>query len=245
MSSVMPQLPKSLLVDLDDTILAYGAVSGSVWLDICEQYTGRLPGWTAERLSEGINSYRQWFWSDPDRHRRGRLNLVDVRHEIVLGAFRQMGIDAQDVARSLGEDYARERDARVRPFSGAIEALASLQNTGVRMALITNGNSKSQRGKIERFDLERFFDCVLIEGEFGIGKPDERVYLEALRQLGSAPEDAWIIGDNLEWEVRAPQRLGIYAIWNDYANTGLPVGSDARPDRIVTAFSELLDTDSS
>ena len=36
---------------------------------------------------EGIDSYRRWFWSDPERHRLGRLNLINVRHEIMLGAF--------------------------------------------------------------------------------------------------------------------------------------------------------------
>jgi len=49
-----------------------------------------------------------------------------------------------------------------------------------------------------------------------------------------------MVGDNLEWEVTAPQRLGIYAIWFDSEGRGLPRDSAVRPDRIVRALSELL-----
>src|SRR5437763_897412 len=54
-----------------------------------------------------------------------------------------------------------------------------------------------------------------------------------------APE-TWMIGDNLEWEVEVPQRLGIYAIWMDAHGEGLPPGSTVKPDRIIRSLSELL-----
>ena len=49
-----------------------------------------------------------------------------------------------------------------------------------------------------------------------------------------------MVGDNLEWEVVAPQRLGIYAIWHDGYGAGLPPGCPIRPDRIIRSLPELL-----
>jgi putative hydrolase of the HAD superfamily len=49
-----------------------------------------------------------------------------------------------------------------------------------------------------------------------------------------------MVGDNLEWEIVAPQRLGIYAIWHDGYGVGLPSDSPIRPDRIIGRLSELL-----
>jgi putative hydrolase of the HAD superfamily len=49
-----------------------------------------------------------------------------------------------------------------------------------------------------------------------------------------------MVGDNLEWEVVAPQRLGIHAIWHDVVGEGLPQGSPIRPDRIIRSLPELL-----
>lgn len=51
------------------------------------------------------------------------------------------------------------------------------------------------------------------EEEFGVGKPDSSIYLHAVKQLGVTPEEAWMIGDNFEWEVIAPQQIGIKGIW--------------------------------
>ena len=47
-------------------------------------------------------------------------------------------------------------------------------------------------------------------------------------------------GDNLEWDVEAPQRLGIYAIWVDFEDKGLPESTHVVPDRIVTNISQIL-----
>ena len=123
-----------------------------------------------------------------------------------------MGIYAPRLANAISEGYIEEHERRVHLFPGALETLQELNDRGVPLALLTNGNKASQRGKINRFNLEPYFDCILVEEEFGMGKPDERVYLHALDQLGAQPSEAWIVGDNLEWEVAAPQRLGIMSI---------------------------------
>jgi hypothetical protein len=78
-----------------------------------------------------------------------------------------------------------------------------------------------------------------IEGEHGFGKPEERAYNHAMEVLGVGPHETWMVGDNLEWEIMAPQRLGIYAIWHDGYGVGLPPNSPIRPDRIIRRMSLL------
>ena len=108
------------------------------------------------------------------------------------------------------------------------------------LALVTNGQSDTQRAKVERFDLARRFDHIQIEGEHGFGKPEARAYTHAMRALGVEAHETWMVGDNLEWEVVAPQRLGIFAIWHDHLGDGLPEGSTIKPDRIIRSITELL-----
>jgi putative hydrolase of the HAD superfamily len=97
-----------------------------------------------------------------------------------------------------------------------------------------------QRAKIERFALTHRFDHIQIEGEHGFGKPEEKAYRHAMAALGVGPADTWMVGDNLEWEIAAPQRLGIYAIWIDVHGDGLPPGSTVKPDRIIRSLTELV-----
>jgi putative hydrolase of the HAD superfamily len=126
------------------------------------------------------------------------------------------------------------------PFPGACETVDALKRRGVRLALVTNGPGPQQRSKVKRFELAHRFDHIQIEGEHGFGKPEERAYLHAMQALGVRPDETWMVGDNLEWEVAAPQRLGITGIWHDVLGEGLPPGSAVRPDRIIRSLTELL-----
>ncbi len=122
----------------------------------------------------------------------------------------------------------------------AVETLVALRDRGLKLALGTNGSTEGQRHKIERFDLARHFDAVLVEGEMGYGKPDERAYRDALRAIDARPEETTSVGDHLTWDVAAPQRLGMTGIWNDHAGVGLPADSDVIPDRVTRSVTELV-----
>jgi putative hydrolase of the HAD superfamily len=50
-----------------------------------------------------------------------------------------------------------------------------------------------------------------------------------------------MVGDNLEWDVAAPQRLGLTGVWVDRAGTGLAAGSAVRPDRVIREFREIVE----
>lgn len=110
---------------------------------------------------------------------------------------------------------------------------------GVRLVLATNGTSEQQRSKIERFKLEEYFDGILVEGELGFGKPETAVYEKALEILDASPAEVWSVGDNLEWDVFAPQRLGITGVWHDYERRGFASNLGECPDRIIHDVSEL------
>ena len=154
--------------------------------------------------------------------------------------MQSLGFDLPALAAAIANRYRDLREAAARPFPGAVETLERLRAMGVRLGLITNGSAAGQRAKIERFDLARHLHHVLIEGEFGCGKPDERVYLTTMRSLGSQPNRTWSVGDNLEWDVAVPQRLGLYAVWVDASGAGLPTDSEVQPDRIICSITELL-----
>ena len=135
--------------------------------------------------------------------------------------------------------YRAKRDGEVEMVPGAVEALRRFRSQGIGLAMITNGTGAGQRGKIERFDLARHFNHIFIEGEIGLGKPEREVYLMAMAALGSDPAETWCVGDNLEWEVAAAHRLGIYSVWVDPTGDGPPADSGVTPDRIVSSIAEL------
>lgn len=233
-------LPRALLLDLDDTIIDDSGSVQACWRAACEHFAGGL-GVDAVALHAAIEPIREWYWSDPERHRVGRMDLRAASANIVELALRQLGVQDLSAARKISDAYRDRRDEFLCLFPGATDALQGLRDGGVQLALLTNGSAQAQRAKIERFSLAAYFDCILVEGEFGVGKPDERVYRHALDVLGSAAEAAWMAGDNLEWDVAAPQRLGMVGIWVDGFQLGLPEDSPVRPDRIISCLADLLE----
>ena len=125
------------------------------------------------------------------------------------------------------------------PLPDAIETVRWLRESGRRLALLTNGAAAAQRRKIARFEIADLFDAILVEGELGFGKPDQRVYQRALNALGVKPAETWMVGDNLDFDVAAPQRLGLSGVWIDLRGQGLPGGSAVKPDYIVRSLVEL------
>jgi putative hydrolase of the HAD superfamily len=233
-------LPRAILFDLDDTITTYDSVSVPAWRHACAVCSEDGTRFDPAAAYEAIRDYSRWFWSDPDRHRTGRLDMVNTRHHIVRSSLPRIGVTDDTLAARLADIYTERREGSVDFFPGAEETLVTIKARGVPMALLTNGEVRTQRRKVERFRLERFFGVILIEGEQGFGKPDERVYRLALSRLTMQPSDTWFVGDNLEWDIAAPQRLGIYAVWNDWRGKGLPAESVVVPDRTIRAIAELV-----
>ena len=232
--------PDVVLLDLDDTIIDFGGGVGDSWRVVCEEACESLAGLEPRALQDAIDRTREWYWSDPERHRTGRADLRAAGAEIVARALSELGHDEPGVALALSNRYRDLRDASVRPIAGAVEALARLSRLGVRLGLVTNGASADQWAKIERFRLASYFAYIGVEGDVGVGKPEPGAYEAALGSLACTASRCWMVGDNLEWDVAAPQRLGIRAVWVDARRRGLPDGSPVRPDHVVAAISELV-----
>jgi putative hydrolase of the HAD superfamily len=234
-------LPKGILLDLDDTILAYSVVAEPIWKQLCQEYACRLNSIQPDRLYGGIKRMSDWFWSDKERHKKGRQDLNSARRFTVSLAFRELKLENLSLAEEMADRFSAQREKEIFFFEKAEETLEILTSQNISLALMTNGEAKKQRNKVQRFNLERFFKSILIEGEIGFGKPEEEVYKRAMRELALGPEEVWAVGDNLEFDVYGPQRLGIFGIWNDFSRQGLPSGSEVTPDRIIHSISELLE----
>jgi putative hydrolase of the HAD superfamily len=236
------ELPRAICFDLDDTLIDFSSNVLTAWDEACALASAST-GLDGAGLAREVRRVRDWYWGDPGRHTQGRQDLRSASAEIVTLAIEALGVTPQaGLPRRIADHYRDLREDGITIMPGSLDLLDRLRAEGVALALVTNGSTADQRAKIARFDLERRFDHIQIEGEFGIGKPHEAVYRHVVERLGIPGDASWFVGDNLEWDVTSPQRLGFTGIWVDYAGTGLPPGTEARPHRIVRGVHELLET---
>lgn len=232
--------PRAILVDLDDTILDTTQSATRVWQLTAEAFEDEI-GQPAAVFNPILDQSRVWYWSDPERNRQGRLDVQRSRIEVTHHGLRQLGIDNVALAERFANHYSDHRVSSMRPFPGALETLEHFHDAGIPMALITNGDAQGQRDKVEHFNLSPYFKAVLIEGEIGYGKPNPRIYQRALEACNAPAKGSWCVGDNLAWEVAAPQAMGMLGIWNDWEGINLPEDAEIIPDRVVRSIAELRD----
>jgi putative hydrolase of the HAD superfamily len=237
----MRTLPDFLFLDLDDTILDYMAPGERCWESLCASFAPRLDNVGPDQLLAAIKQSGRWFWSDPERHRTWRLDLRKARRLVLANAFNQLQVDNPKLSDELADSFTTLREEMVQLFPGAAETLRQLQNRGIRMGLITNGNAEFQRAKINRFALEQYFDFILIESEFGVGKPDPRVFRYGLEKFGASPAQVWMIGDDLEYDMHPAQTLGMSTVWVNHANESLPADGSITPTWTIYSLAELIE----
>jgi putative hydrolase of the HAD superfamily len=238
----------AVLLDLDDTILDNAAGLEAAWTTIAREIATRLGDVGADAIGAQFRASSDWFWSDDERHRWGRLDMPGARRAVLGHLLESLGRPSPALADELTALYCRLRDQALMPFEGALDALARLRERTPALGLVTNGAAAAQRAKIERFDLARFFDVIAVEGEVGVGKPDARVFAHATGVLGAAPERALMAGDNYECDVLGALGAGLHAVWIDRRRSWAPPGGlrpkhapPPRPHATLASFVELVE----
>ena len=238
--------PKAILFDLDDTLISPHHHRTIFWHDAIRDVWREKEGLCDLEpkdivdLVNKIDRSATEFWSIPDRHKSGRLDIRTARFTIIDNAIGSDERYDHNTRWLIADRCGALMFEKTTLFPDAISTLKNLRMEGIKLALVTNGASEAQRAKINKFDLEQYFLHVQIEGEAGVGKPELKAYEIAMEKLNVLATETWMVGDNIDWEVIAPQKLGIFSIWRDPRGYGiLPEGTLAKPDRIITKLSEL------
>ena len=240
----MPTLPRAILFDLNDTLIRAYAQPEEAWTRLLHVFSAHLEAddpAALERVRVTIMDEARAFWSDRAEAAKWRLDIPGARRFSVRRGLEKLGYRDEALADRIADAFTELRRSEYRLYPDAHATVDALRDRGVRLALVTNGAAETQRAKIERFELAHRFHHIQIEGEFGQGKPELAVYRHALEKLGCAACDAWMVGDNYEWEVVAPQALGMCGIWYDPFDAGIPAHATAQPTRVIKRLGELLE----
>lgn len=82
-----------------------------------------------------------------------------------------------------------------------------------RLAILSNGDSKSQHNKITKVGIEQYFDEVLVSGDIGIHKPDKRIFEYVADKLNVKLEECLMVGDVFSSDILGAINAGITPVW--------------------------------
>lgn len=109
--------------------------------------------------------------------------------------------------------YERSEPRSYRLEAGVREALEEVRRAGWSIAVITNGNRRTQPAKLASAGILPLVDAVVISSHEGFAKPDPRVFRLAAERAGATLEGAWVVGDDLRQEIAGAAKLGLRSVW--------------------------------
>jgi putative hydrolase of the HAD superfamily len=229
--------PRAVFFDLDDTLLDTSAGVQASWEIACGEFAAAL-GSDWQAIRDAILHDMLAFWRDEAAVEHWRTRLADAREHVMAITFEARGWNPA-LVKPLSDRYAAEREIHLALFEDSLETLELLRSRGFKLGLLTNGPAEMQRGKVRRFDLAHHFDVVVIEGEFGKGKPHRAVFEHALATVGVPAGEAWHVGDNLYADIGGAQAAGLHATWIHRDRLELKDDVSWIPDRVIAHLPEL------
>jgi putative hydrolase of the HAD superfamily len=119
----------------------------------------------------------------------------------------------------------------------ALEALLTRISTRYALAVISNGSSRMQRGKLEKLGIMHVFSPVLISEEVGAKKPDCTIFARLLEAWPIDAQSIVFVGDHPQLDVVGARDAGLRSLW---LSNGRPWPlKDAPPPATIGQLSEL------
>lgn len=95
-----------------------------------------------------------------------------------------------------------------------VETLDALKSEKYRLGIFSNaGDDKDVQDLIESFGIRSYFDFILTSAACFYRKPHPRTFELSLAHWNATPEEAVMIGDNLEADIAGAKQAGMMAIW--------------------------------
>lgn len=166
--------------------------------------------------------------------------LPDVR-QVFRAVFDRFEWEpASEVVEFLLPAYFQPFFDAMWPTDQASCVLGLLRKAGLRTAIIANliYGEDLLLHRLRTLGILPNVDACVLSTENGWFKPHPVPYREARIRLGSAAADTVMVGDDWDFDVQAPQRMGIRAIWLRRPGTVLP--DNVTPDAIIGGLGDLL-----
>ena len=158
-------------------------------------------------------------------------DLSSVRRESIRLALYRAGENPL-LAEQAFDAFFAERH-RVTLFEDARPALESL-SARFPLVSVSNGNAD-----LERVGLSKYFRASICAREFGVGKPDARIFHAASGALDLTPDEVLHVGDDATLDVLGARNAGMQAAWINRAEHLWP--HETQPDVTVTNLLELCE----
>jgi len=138
----------------------------------------------------------------------------------------------------FAETYRAASRYRLQLYPGVDQTIRQLHRN-YRLAIVSDAQTAYAIPELNAVGLSGLFDPIIVSGDFGYRKPDQRVFTAALNTMGMQPSEVLYVGNDMHCDVFGAKRLGIKTVFFK-SNQGNHEMQGVAPDYIIYHFPELL-----
>ena len=194
-----------LLIDNDNTLMDFNAAEAKALLDVLTAHG--LP--TDEKTIHTYHEINDAQWKALERGETTQPKLKVERFRQLLAYLGREDIPAD----AMGAEYAANLGHHADLLPGAEDFIHAIHGK-MKIALVSNGVSAIQRGRLAKCPLTPLFDAIVISEEVGAAKPDPKLLYIAMDILGCTDKStAVMMGDSLTADIPAAVNAGMDSIY--------------------------------
>ncbi len=138
----------------------------------------------------------------------------------------------------LAETHRAASRFRLQLYPGVEDTIRQLHQN-YHLAIISDGQAAYAVPELNAVGLSGYFDPIIISGNLGFRKPDERLFAAALAAMKMEPSDVLFVGNDMYRDVYGAQKLKLRTVFFK-SNQGTQEKGGVKPDYIIYNFHELL-----
>lgn len=166
---------------------------------------------------------------------KGRISDEDIWPVYFHGILRLAGL-VDDAARERAVARIREKNEYFGLWTHVPEevrtTLTTLRKDGFKIGIISNSDG-SLATLLKNTGMDSMVDFALDSYVVGHEKPDERIFLTALENAGSKPEECVHVGDIYAADILGARGVGIFPVLLD------PFGEKPADCRVASSIAEI------
>lgn len=221
---------QTLLLDLDDTILDFGAAERAA-ISRTFREIGLEP---TEALLRRYSEINESQWEAMERGEIDRATVLIRRFDIF---FEELGMEAD--SRAVEDRYRSYLGVGHYFVEGAEELLEYLSGK-YDLYLASNGVAETQYSRLASAGISHYFKEIFISETTGYHKPEKEYFDYCFARIENFdPEKTLMIGDSLTGDIRGGINAGIRTCWVNLK--GKARRADILPDYEVHSLKELME----
>jgi putative hydrolase of the HAD superfamily len=216
---------KAVVFDIDGTLVDHDKAQRAALT--------RLYNLAAEKLAKRppLEEFASVWHTETERYIDmylvGQLTYREQRIQRVGSIFARWGHTLSEAqAWEVFTGYLTWYEGEWSLFEDALPCLRALGQ--YRLGVISNGDSKQQRRKLQETGIDSFFASVVVSGDDRIAKPDRGIFQRSSQELETQPSQMVYVGDRLEHDAIGACNAGLNGVWLDRNNSEAQCGNVAK-----------------